>query len=369
MIGKLGNVRRLVEEKLPGAQGRGESGLTTVYIRLTLWYVLTIMVVSATFSVVVYVAAAREIDRSVGKSATAGSGSLADKLISEKLQHETAKEAKGHFALILVMLNAGVLIVAAGLSYRIAVNEIEPIKEALEMQSQFTADASHELRTPLAAMKAEIEVALRGREPDAQESRRLLESNLEEIDKLTTLSDSLLKLSRYDHGVSDSPSPSRGGGRGGAEINGDKCSVERLIHDSIGRVQRLADARDISIKTDVEETSVPGDRDSLVELLVILLDNSVKYSDEHTEISVSSQRERNSVILKVRDQGIGIEASDLSRILERFYRVESSRSRDKAPGFGLGLSIARKIVDAHRGSLEFASTPGQGTTVTVKLPL
>jgi len=204
-------------------------------------------------------------------------------------------------------------------------------------------------------MKAEIEVALRGGGPGAEEARGLLESNLEEIDKLDALSNSLLKLSRYEYGVDMAAR--------------DVCPVAEIVEESVSKVKSGADARGISIRTDVDPAAVAGARGSLVELLVILMDNAVKYSGDNTTVTVSVNSQRHQVVITVRDQGFGIDAADLPHVFERFYRAEHSRSKEEGGGFGLGLAIAQKIVSAHRGSIELDSAPERGTTVTVKLPI
>jgi signal transduction histidine kinase len=112
-----------------------------------------------------------------------------------------------------------------------------------------------------------------------------------------------------------------------------------------------------------------GIKDSLTELMIILLDNAIKYSPNRSTITISSEKIDNAISFSVEDEGIGINQEDLSHIFDRFYRVDKSRSKEKVFGFGLGLSIAKKIVDLHNGNISVQSTKNKGSVFTVKLPI
>jgi signal transduction histidine kinase len=263
-------------------------------------------------------------------------------------------EVKQHLAMFLVYFNIGVFCIAGVLSYGLAKRELKPLEAAMELQNRFTSDAAHELRTPLTAMKAEIEVALRGGDLKADDTRELLQSNLEEIGKLETLSAGLLKLAQYEEGAALS-------GAGTVELGA-------VVNESVDRVRRSAEPRGIEVNLDVNEATVPGDRNSLVEMLVILLDNGIKYSDDNTTITVSTRLQRRHAEITVADEGYGIGKDDLGHVFDRLYRGKLPASK-QVEGYGLGLSIARRIAEMHRGSIGIESAPGVGTTVTVELPL
>ena len=129
-----------------------------------------------------------------------------------------------------------------------------------------------------------------------------------------------------------------------------------------------AELKKISLKTDIKDLAVHGDRDSLVDLVSILLDNAIKYSSKNGQVSLSVGKKDKSAVLIVKDNGQGIRAVDLPHIFDRFFRADSSRSKDSSDGYGLGLAIARKIADLHDASLEVKSTVGKGSTFTVRLP-
>jgi len=228
----------------------------------------------------------------------------------------------------------------------------------MEAQNRFTADASHELRTPLTAMRTEIEVAIRDKKMNLLEARELLNSNLEEISKLEVLSSALLKLAKNDGQIAKEFS---------------KVVVSDVIIEAYEKVESLAREKEIKIECHPElgsgslpNVSILGDRQSLTELFVILLDNAIKYSPKNSKIKIVVLEDSKDVSIKISDSGIGIKASDLPHIFDRFYRADHSRNKDKVDGYGLGLSIAKQIVDFHGGNIKAESKAGKGTNFVVK---
>ena len=268
--------------------------------------------------------------------------------ISSELTEGSARLVYYLFEFNLVILALSVLA-----SYKLARQTLGPIEEAHNAQARFTADASHELRTPLTAMRTEIEVALRDKKLSSSDARELLASNLEEINKLELLSNALLKLAQT--------------GQDGVPMK--QTNIKHLVESAIDRVRKPADLRAVTIKAEVKDAKLCGDEASLTELFVILLDNAIKYSSSKTEVLVTMKKVGNELCVAISDHGQGISAQDMPRIFDRFYRADNSRSRQKVEGYGLGLSIAKKIVELHNGSIEVTSTLGQGSVFTVKLPL
>jgi len=231
---------------------------------------------------------------------------------------------------------------------------LKPIENMVDEQKRFVSDASHELRTPLTAMRTEVEVALRDKDFDTPYARDVLTSNLEEIDKLQQLSDSLLILGRYQNTASKS--------------NFAEVSLSNVVEEARQNVKTLANHKDIEIQGTIDDISVEADSDSLAKLLTILLDNAIKYSHQNGKIIVRAYPVKNKVAVSVQDFGAGIRAGDLPYIFKRFYRAEASRTKTKVEGYGLGLSIAKTIVDMHNGTIDVESIPDKGTTFTVTLP-
>jgi len=145
-------------------------------------------------------------------------------------------------------------------------------------------------------------------------------------------------------------------------------SLKEVSVIAIGRYEKAAEAKRISLINQVPALKALGDKDSLAELLSIFIDNSIKYSGRSGSVRLSGSRQGKQVSLSVEDKGQGIKPADLPRIFERFYQADPSRNKSRAGGYGLGLAIAKKIVDAHQGHIEVASTVGSGTVFTVFLP-
>ncbi|MHB8894266.1 MAG: sensor histidine kinase [Candidatus Geothermincolia bacterium] len=323
-------------------------------IKLTLGYLILIMLVTGLLSFALY---------KVGTRPFEGRLEMRQHIVEEffpgemppRFETEVLQDAKRRLALFLVYFNIGALCLAGLVSYGLAKRELKPMQDAFEMQSRFTSDAAHELRTPLTAMKTEIEVALRGGEIEGAETRELLASNLEEIGKLEALSSSLLKLAQYEEAAER-------GEVGALELGA-------VLEEAVDRVKRSASGREITIALESAGMLVRGDRPSLVELFVILLDNSIKYSMDATTIRVSATAFKRHALVSVTDHGYGISPEDLEHVFDRFYRGQAQSSSEQVAGHGLGLSIAKRIAEIHHGSIELESEVGAGTTVTVKLPL
>jgi heavy metal sensor kinase len=225
---------------------------------------------------------------------------------------------------------------------------------AFRRQRQFTADASHELRTPLTAMKGQVEVAL-SRPREAAAYREVLQAVNEEVDRLIRLVGSLLTLTKADAGQ--------------IPIACEAVNLGELITAAVEQVRPVARQRHLELRVEHgPDVTLEADEDLLLQLLLNLLDNAVKYTPAGGQVTVGWGADGRHVDLWVRDTGIGIASEHLPRIFDRFYRADKARSRAEG-GAGLGLSICRWIVDAHGGSIFVESALGKGTAFTVKLPL
>lgn len=332
-------------------------------VKLTSFYVLIVMIISIFFSVALFSISSGEIERGLGRQSIVlhdfQVGLLPPNTILnlENIREKQLKESNQILMMDLVYFNLLILVLSTLLSYYLARKSLEPIEKAMELQNRFTADASHELRTPLTAMKSEIEVNLRDKKLGINDAKKLLTSNLEEIGKLELLSNALLKLARAD---------------GDYSSKFDSIPLSDIIIEAYERVEGLADDKKTEIVVSGLESSgqtqVLGDKQSLTELFVILLDNAIKYSPKNSKIKIIAEAERRHVVVKIKDHGIGIKASDLSYIFNRFYRADTSRCKDQVCGYGLGLSIAKRIVEIHDGDIEVTSKPGKGSQFQVKLP-
>jgi len=321
-------------------------------LKLTGWYLLILMVISLLFSAILYGISSAELQRSLRAQVPgAPPGTIfIDTTAARELRHERYEESRSRLIANLVVLNIATLIAGGGISYFLARKTLEPIQEAVEAQGRFTSDASHELRTPLAVMLAEIEVGLRQKTATKKDYQKLLESNLDEVHRLRELSDRLLQLtSERDIPLVD------------AKL--DDVSIE-----AVSRVVKLAQAKHITVVNEVGPVSVRANVEALADAVTVLLDNALKYSPDKTTITMSSEEKGNHILLHVIDEGSGIAAEDLPHIFDRFYRADTSRSRGPDEGYGLGLSIAERIVAQHHGKLLVQSALNKGTTFTIRLP-
>jgi signal transduction histidine kinase len=233
---------------------------------------------------------------------------------------------------------------------------LDRLEASFNRIAQFTADASHELRTPLALMRTTTEVSLRTSQTvgDFKEAQKEI---LAELEKTSSLVEKLMLLARADAGV-ETLQPV-------LPVNVADCLREACKDGKI-----LAQAKQLKFfeDIDVQKMFVQGDPHSLHRLFLILIDNAVKYTPSEGSVFVSLTQNNGSAITEFRDTGIGIRADDLPHIFDRFYRADKARSRDFG-GVGLGLSIARWVAEAHRGSIEAQSAPGGGSVFRVRLPL
>lgn len=230
------------------------------------------------------------------------------------------------------------------------------MESAFEQERRFTADASHELRTPLTAIKANTSLALRG-ERSVEQYRKALYATDKAADLMNKLIQDLLLLAHSDSGQ--------------LQLNLNLVNVHELLLHSAELVQAGAGENKAAIKVDdnIDKVlNVNGDGQHLLRMLTNLLENAIRHTPANGEIRLTAQRDRNQLLIKVIDSGEGISNEHLAHITDRFYRVDASRSR-KDGGSGLGLAIVKSIIDAHQGKIHFSSSLGQGTTVTVYLPL
>ncbi|TYP69409.1 sensor histidine kinase [Paenibacillus methanolicus] len=255
-------------------------------------------------------------------------------------------------------------IAAVYVSHLMSRRAMAPIERSLARQREFVADASHELRTPLSVLLASIEALGISAPPsaDKKEEARFAERTLghmkEEVKGMTRLVGDLLYLARNDSGA--------------AQLRLERFDLRVAAERTVQGMTPLFEAKSMTLAFHAPEPlPVYGDEQRLSQLLVILLDNALKYSPSASPVQVTIAEERSrqqrAVILSVADQGVGIRAEDQARIFERFYREDKARTRQHG-GHGLGLAIAKQITDACGGTIRVKSAPGEGSTFTVRIP-
>lgn len=317
------------------------------------------MAISLFFSAGIYQLASRELSRGYRNQV----GVIEDdpfevpQVLQQRLKDSRLAlidEARSSLLTSLAMTNLAILVLGGGLSYFLARRSLEPIEKSHKALERFTADASHELRTPLAAMKSEIEVALMQTKLSNKEVHDVLKSNLEEVDSLTRLSDNLLSLARLEE----------------LDLNFSKVSAKKLVDESVKKVSEQAKDKSIEIivKSQNKNIQIEADRNLCEQVLIILLDNAIKYSSKKSEVVVNIEQNRSNVNIAISDSGSGISKEEQQHIFERFYRADSSRSKSTKNGHGLGLAIAKQLAEKQGGSIAVKSMVSQGSTFTLVLP-
>lgn len=229
---------------------------------------------------------------------------------------------------------------------------LEELECVFTSQRQFIEDLTHELKTPLSVIKGELEVALK-KMRSKEEYKSVLHSNLEEINRIIRIVEDLLFLARFDNSA--------------VVLARKPVDMNLLLKQILEDIKILAEQKQIILNLFIQgELKVEGDSEKLRRLFLNIIDNAIKYTPPQGKVQITATIEDKSAKIAVTDTGIGIPTEDLPRIFDRFYRVDASRIYG---GFGLGLSIAKSITKAHKGTIIAESTPNRGSTFTVILPL
>lgn len=308
-------------------------------LKLTAWYVLIIMLISLMFSLIIYSLISSEVDRFARRQRF-------------NVDIDLISESKQRIAAELISINGIILLVSGGSSFFLAGKTLKPISEMLDEQNRFIGDASHELRTPLTSLKSSFEVYLRGKNSGVEEAKTLITEGIADVDKLQSLSESLLQLAQYQ--------------KPNGHFKFEKLALKPIIDGAIHKLKTKAEKNKIQIIKQVSDVSIVGNKYSLEDLFVILLDNSIKYAKPKTKVIITDKKINEKIEVTVSDSGIGISSKDLPHVFDRFYRADTARASD---GYGLGLSIAKKIMNNHHGQILVESQVGKGTTIKLLFSL
>ncbi|MDX1565592.1 MAG: ATP-binding protein, partial [Phycisphaeraceae bacterium] len=239
----------------------------------------------------------------------------------------------------------------------VVVNDVTRLRRLENLRRDFVANVSHELKTPITAIKGWAETLRESCRIDSDELKRPIEVIVRQADRLNAIINDLLDLSRIEQQQDR------------AEIPRQTTAVRPVVEASVQACSVEAGNKKISIVSDVPETlAAPINPPLLEQALVNLLNNAVKYSPENSRIEIEAATVGSELRLAVRDFGCGIPAEHLPRLFERFYRVDTARSREMG-GTGLGLAIVKHIAQAHNGRIEVESTPGEGSTFILVLSM
>jgi two-component system sensor histidine kinase CiaH len=315
---------------------------------LTLLYLATIAAIVAVLSAALYEFHARDV-QGIERRETEGLQAAEDSRarLAEYLEH-----------LGKSIITADLITIAAGgvLSYLLAARTLQPIKEAVESEQRFFADAAHDLRTPLAVMRSEAEVALRSASLDAEEARVVIVSSLEEISRMSAMVEQMLELAKSGASAQRAASA--------AQV----VDLSELAGSTGARMALRA--RDRGIRLETEATGpvlIRGDAPALERAVYNVLENALAYTPRGGCVTVAARREGGEALLSVEDTGMGIPPEDLPHITEPFFRGDRARGAHSG-GAGLGLTIVKTTMDEHGGSFHAESRPGSGTTIALRFP-
>ena len=329
-------------------------------IKITAYYLLIIMVVTVSFSAAAYRSTTRQMERAL---------EMQERRVKNRffnmpnppfppnepiIDKDTVRQIEKETLTRLLLINVLILVGAGMPGYWLAGKTLKPIEEMVEKQKKFTADAAHELKTPLTAIKTDLEVNLRDKNLDLKKAKTVLEGTIKDIDSLTLLTNSLILQSKYQNFKNGKNDP---------------INLKESAQNVISKLEPNAKEKNIKINLDADEVKTEGDENSIRELLTILLDNAIKFSKKEGKIEISIKDKNNYAQISVKDNGAGIDEKDIPYIFDRFYKADTSRSKNEVPGFGLGLSIAKEIVEMHGGKISVKSKKNVGTEFLVKLPL
>ena len=299
------------------------------YLKLTFMYASILCFVSVIFSTIIYSNTVNSFNIRPIKSVQS------EAII--KRDNEIKKEMLFH----LIVLDSIIIILGTIGSYFLSKKTLRPIEENLDLQMQFISNASHELKTPITVISMENEVLLREKKHSNEELLNQIKSNLEEVNSLSKLVNILLELARNN------------------KITLEKVQVTDIANNAIDKLRVLSNKKNINILNNLNNLEITANKDILEEVIVIVLDNAIKYSDKNTTIKIYS---KNSKIF-IEDEGIGIKEKDLKYIFDRFYRADKSHSTE---GYGLGLSLAKHLTEKMKLKISAYNNKDKGSTFVIE---
>lgn len=309
------------------------------YLKLTFMYASILCLVSIIFSTIIYSNTVnsfnvRPIEVFYGK--VYSSNEKAKEAINKR-DNEIKKELLFH----LIVLDSMIIILGTIGSYFLSKKTLKPIEENLELQMEFISNASHELKTPITIISMENEVLLKQKKHTEDELVDQIKSNLEEVQNLSKLVNILLELARNN------------------KITLEKVKVFDVANNSINKLSSLAKKKNITILNNITNLEINANKDILEEVMVIIIDNAIKYSDKNTTIKVYSKNNK----IFIEDEGVGIKEKDIKYIFDRFYRGDKSHSSE---GYGLGLSLAKHLTEKMKMKITAYNNHDKGSTFIIE---
>lgn len=252
----------------------------------------------------------------------------------------------------LIVLDILLLLLVPTITWFLTGRTLAPVQETHEREKQFFTDASHDLRTPLTILKGEVDLSLK-KDQTVREYKTTLQSSKEEVARLIGLVENMLFFARENKNQT---------------IQKELLDLTDIIAERESKFQKLAKQKQqhLSFTPPKENLAIHGNKQLLQRLITSLLDNAVKYTPKKGKISIILTKEKQSAVVSIKDTGIGIKDGQQGKVFDRFYRADSARLQK---GYGLGLSIAKQIVDFHDSKISLDSKERHGTRITITFPL
>ncbi|MCA9308393.1 HAMP domain-containing histidine kinase, partial [candidate division WWE3 bacterium] len=252
----------------------------------------------------------------------------------------------------LAVINLSIWTIFGSLAYWFAGKTLQPIEEMTQKQKQFIADAAHELKTPLTAIKTNLEVNLRAKNITKEQSLEVIKDTIQDVDTLTELTKNLLIQSRYETTKALK-----------LEKVDLKTTVQKILKQNKARIAN----KKINLVTELTSTNILATNASVKELITILLDNAIKFTNTEGDIYLSIKTQQAHVEFTVANTGEQINSQDLEHIFDRFYKAKKSRTNSKEEGYGIGLAVAKEITQKINSIINVSSNP-ELTTFTITFP-
>lgn len=310
-------------------------------LRLTFYYSITAIVILGSSSVLLYNTILSNLTRSIWNS-------VDNPHLAQIITDQAQDILLNRFLTINIIIILFIMILGFLLTHK----TLAPIKSNMQKQKRFIADASHELRTPIAVIISGLEVNLNNKKLDLAGAKKTLQNSLEEMREFSKLSNTLLDISKYD-------TPTK--------IEYETIQMDEFIKSIIEKNKSLAQNKEINIETNVNSpTIILGNKIELGRVFYNILDNAIKYTQNGGKILITDKKVLNKYTLTISDNGKGIEKDVINKIFDSFFRGDSSRHTN---GAGLGLTLSKKIIESHKGTISIKSQVNKGTNVIITLPI
>ncbi len=323
---------------------------TRARLILSGWYTFILLLILIAFSVALSITYNNDVTRIVLQQDFGNHVPRTLSKVELRLVIAQVRALRSTSRLDIIVIDIITIIVGGGLSFLLAGKTLQPIQKTLHSQKVFIADASHELKSPVTAIQSACEVALRSSKKTNEDYREVLQTVHEQTLRLGKLINDLLSLSVLESGGTKELKP---------------CSLSDIAQKECNNMLPIAKKAKINLKVNIEpNVIITGNPESLQKIVIILLDNALKFTPAHGKISVEVNQ-RPTPTLRIRDTGIGIPAEKQKDIFKRFYQADSSHA---GQGAGLGLSLAEAIMQEHKGRISVESTPSKGSIFSCSFP-